>query len=98
MPATPPSAALGLDHGTADLLALFRSTGSLTRTEDSELTGWARMTINGRLDRLVEAGLLADDRPTVAGRGRPAARFRFSPEAGQLLVADIGASGMRVAL
>jgi predicted NBD/HSP70 family sugar kinase len=94
----PDPATLGLDHGTADLLGLFRSTGSLTRAEVSERTGWARMTINGRLDRLVDAGLLEDDQPAVAGRGRPAARFRFSPEAGHLLVADIGASGMRVAL
>jgi predicted NBD/HSP70 family sugar kinase len=87
-----------IDQGTAELLNIFRSTGPLTRAEVSEHTGWARMTVNSRLDRLVEAGLLEADGLTSASRGRPAAQFRFNPARGVLLVADIGASGMRLAL
>jgi predicted NBD/HSP70 family sugar kinase len=97
-PARPPIAELGLDGGSAELLAVVRAAGPLTRAEISERTGWARMTVNARLDRLLDAGLLEDDGQTAAGRGRPAARFRFNPQAGLLLLADIGASGMRLAL
>lgn len=91
-------ARLGLERGTAELLGLFREGAPLTRAEVSERTGWARMTVNGRLDQLLDVGLLNEDGMTVAHRGRPAARFRFRPGAGVLLVADIGASGMRLAV
>jgi predicted NBD/HSP70 family sugar kinase len=93
-----PRDAADLDLGTAELLALYRATGPLTRAEVSARTGWARMTVNSRLDRLVELGLLEAHGQTTAGRGRPANRFRFHAGRGALLVADIGASGMRLAL
>jgi predicted NBD/HSP70 family sugar kinase len=93
-----PRAAADIDLGTAELLALYRTTGPLTRAEVSERTGWARMTVNSRLDRLVDLGLLEPHGQTTAARGRPATRFRFHAGRGALLVADIGASGMRLAL
>jgi predicted NBD/HSP70 family sugar kinase len=88
----------GMDLGTAELLGLVRAHGPLTRAEVSERTGWARMTVNGRIDRLVEVGLLQADGLASTSRGRPAARFRFNPDRGLLLIADIGASGMRLAV
>jgi predicted NBD/HSP70 family sugar kinase len=95
----PPAGDLdGLDAGTAELLGIFRVAGSMTRADVSERTGWARVTVNSRLDRLVEARLLVSDGRTRASRGRPAARFRFNPARGVLLVADVAASGMRLAL
>lgn len=69
----------------------------MTRTDVARATGWARVTVNTRLDRLNEVGLLVEDGQTTAQRGRPAATFRFNPGQGLLLVADIGASGMRLA-
>lgn len=83
--------------GAVELLQLFR-TAALTRAEVAERTGWARMTVNHRLDQLVEWGLLEPHGAVQSGRGRPASRFRFAPARGVLLVADIGASGMRLAL
>jgi predicted NBD/HSP70 family sugar kinase len=93
-----PRGATDIDAGTAGLLALYRTVGPLTRSEVSERTGWARMTVNTRLDRLVELGLLTPHGQTTASRGRPATRFRFHTGRGALLVADIGASAMRLAL
>lgn len=86
-----------IDAGTWALLDLFRGSGSMTRTDVARATGWARVTVNTRLDRLNEVGLLVEDGQTTAQRGRPAATFRFNPGQGLLLVADIGASGMRLA-
>ena len=88
---TPPWTLDGLDRrdGRAARPS-FRAHGPLTRAEVSERTGWARMTVNGRIDRLVEVGLLEAGRPRVdqswpAGgalplqpRPRPAARSRTS--------------------
>lgn len=84
--------------GLIELLQLFRHSPGLTRAEVAERTGWARMTVNNRLDELVDRGLLHADGATPSRRGRPASRFRFAPDRGLLLVADIGASGMRLAV
>lgn len=85
-----------LDPGVVELLGLARASGALTRAQITERTGWARGTVNARLDRLFELGLLVGDGRTAAQRGRPAARFRFNPARAALLVADVGASGMRL--
>jgi len=91
-----------LDAGALALLQVFRSAAAqesaLTRADVGERTGWARVTVNSRLDALVDAGLLTEAGLVVGSRGRPATRFRFDPSSGQFLVADIGASGMRLAV
>ncbi|KQS58619.1 hypothetical protein ASG36_11315 [Geodermatophilus sp. Leaf369] len=84
--------------GAVALLQVFRSSGSLTRAEVGERTGWARVTVNSRMDALADCGLLVEDGTVVGGRGRPATRFRLDPTRAVLLVADIGASGMRLAV
>jgi len=86
-----------MDEGTVDLVRLTHAVGALSRAEIGERTGWARVTVNQRLDRAVEAGLLVAAGTTSSARGRPAARFAFHAERAQLLLADIGASGMRLA-
>jgi predicted NBD/HSP70 family sugar kinase len=60
-------------------------------------TGWARVTVTGRLERLLEAGLLVADDAVPGARGRPAARYRVDTSQAVLLVADVGAQGMRLA-
>ncbi|MGY1653013.1 ROK family protein [Geodermatophilus sp. SYSU D01119] len=91
-----------MDAGALSLLQVFRSAAAseagLTRADVGERTGWARVTVNSRLDALVDAGLLTEAGLVVGSRGRPATRFRFDPTSGQLLVADVGASGMRLAV
>jgi predicted NBD/HSP70 family sugar kinase len=80
-----------------DVLALFRSVPGMTRAELIRRTGLSRSTINQRLDALLAAGLIVADGEEAPARGRPAERFRFARTRGVLLVADIGATGMRAA-
>ncbi len=90
----PPS--LG-DPDLTATLALFWSGGHLTRAEVAERTGWARVTVTARIERLLEDGLLETFEEPANGRGRPATRYHLAAKAGTLLVADVGATGMRVA-
>lgn len=82
----------------AELIALFRRHGNLTRAEVIALTGLGRSTVNQRMDTLVEAGLLRPAGAAHSTGGRPPSRFAFHAAARQLLVAHIGASGLRAAL
>lgn len=91
--ATPPD----LDPGSAELLALVRHRGALTRAEMTEATGWARVTVTSRLERLLADGLLVGDEAVAQGRGRPATRYRLDSSRAMQLVADVGALGMRLA-
>jgi predicted NBD/HSP70 family sugar kinase len=97
MPITQSLTPAGLDEGAVQLLTLVRRYGALTRAQMNELTGWARMTVTGRLEQLLSTGLLMSDEPTPGARGRPATRFRLASRRAALLVADVGASGARVA-
>ena len=88
---------LKIDSGSAELLRLLADRGPMTRAEVGETSGWARVTVNSRIDQLVSAGLIREQDSTVGSRGRPATRFAFHPERGHLLIADIGATAMRLA-
>jgi predicted NBD/HSP70 family sugar kinase len=92
-----PESSASLDAGSAALLGLLRRDGPLTRAEMTAATGWARVTVTSRLERLLDSGLLVADEPVNGQRGRPAVRYRLNAARAVLLVADIGASGMRLA-
>jgi predicted NBD/HSP70 family sugar kinase len=92
--ASPASLAAGL----GDVLQLFRAQPSLTRADVMQLTGLSRSTVNQRLDALLAAALVVPSGEGSPTGGRPASRFAFNGNRGVLLVADIGATGMRVAL
>ncbi|WP_232663521.1 ROK family transcriptional regulator [Pseudonocardia sp. TRM90224] len=84
-----------------DVLAVFRSLGPQTRAEVMERTGLSRSTVTQRLDALLAHGLVVpagEQRDDVPSRGRPAGQFAFHRDRGVLLVADVGASSLRVAL
>lgn len=81
----------------AATLALFQHGQELTRLEVAERTGWARVTVTSRIERLLADGLLEAYEDRSAGRGRPATRYRLANRVGGLLVADVGASGMLLA-
>ncbi|MGY1434112.1 ROK family protein [Streptomyces reniochalinae] len=69
---------------------------ALTLTELVHASGLSRPTVEGVVEDLIEAGLVAEaeDAPDpprgAARRGRPARRFRFRAEAGHLLGLEIG--------
>jgi predicted NBD/HSP70 family sugar kinase len=86
-----------VDPGLTRTLALFQDGAQLTRADIATLTGWARVTVTTRVERLLEDGLLEPVEERVNGRGRPATFYRLAATAGVLLVADVGATGMRVA-
>jgi predicted NBD/HSP70 family sugar kinase len=85
-------------EGVESVLRLFRTRGPLTRADVARLTGMSRTALNQRLDVLLGAGLLVASQGGVRTKGRPADQFQFDGSGGVLLVADVGASGMRVAL
>ncbi|ROP56848.1 MULTISPECIES: ROK family transcriptional regulator [unclassified Rathayibacter] len=81
----------------ADVLALFREQGEISRNAVMEQTGLSRSTVNQRLATLVELGLIV---PTSGGEstgGRPSSMFAVNLRGTVLLTADIGASGFVVA-
>jgi predicted NBD/HSP70 family sugar kinase len=82
-----------------DVLGLFRDEpAGLTKSDVMRLTGLSRTTVNQRLDALVGAGLLTAAPEDARTRGRPAGQFVINRERGVLLVADIGATGLRTGL
>ncbi|MFI5493740.1 ROK family transcriptional regulator [Actinoplanes sp. NPDC051859] len=84
--------------GLGEVLALFRAQPSLTRADVMQQTGLSRSTVNQRLDALLAAQLVVPGGEGSPTGGRPASRFTFHCDRGVLLVADIGATGMRTAL
>jgi len=86
-----------LSDGAAQLLRRLRGGGAVTRAGVGGETGWARATVNARLDELLDAGLVAEAGLRSGSRGRPASRFAFNAARGGLLIADVGASAARLA-
>ena len=88
----------GAPAAPGDVLTLLRAAGPLTRAEVMARTGLSRSTVTQRLDALLRAGLVVSAGPGSTARGRPADQFAFHRDHGALLVADVGASGLRAAL
>ncbi len=84
--------------GLGEVLQLFRGRPSLTRADVMQLTGLSRSTVNQRLDALLSVALVVPSGEGAPTGGRPASRFTFHHDRGVLLLADIGATGMRTAL
>ncbi len=87
--------------GVADLFriaAMFRAGSALTRSDVVRGSGLSRSTANQRLEELMGAGLVVAVENGTSTGGRPAGLFSLNRGLGVLLVADIGATGMRVAI
>jgi predicted NBD/HSP70 family sugar kinase len=80
----------------SDVLALFRESGELSRTDVIDITGLSRSTVNQRLTSLHEAGLISPIGGGESTGGRPSSRFAFNRDRAVILTADIGASGLTV--
>lgn len=85
-------------HQLADVLSLFRQHGELSRAEVMATTGLSRSTVNQRLTALLSAGLIVDVGGGASTGGRPSSRFGLNGSRAALLTADVGASGLTVAL
>ncbi|MFC5832665.1 ROK family transcriptional regulator [Nonomuraea insulae] len=81
------------------VFALFRShPEGLTKTEVARLAGLSRTAVNQRIEALLAQSLIVPSSQDANTGGRPADRFDVNPERGVVLIADTGATGMRVAL
>ncbi|GAA2146423.1 ROK family transcriptional regulator [Kitasatospora kazusensis] len=82
-------------------LRALRDGQSLTLTQLVGDTGLSRPTVEGVIEGLIEAGLVAEVEHVQDNgrqRGRPARWFRFRAEAGHILGVEIGVHDIRVTL
>ncbi|MFH8222204.1 ROK family protein [Streptomyces sp. NPDC018057] len=78
---------------SAVVLHALRATDCATLTEITRVTGLSRPTVEGVVEDLMEAGLVAEkaaEEGAARRQGRPARRYRFRAEAGHLLGLEIG--------
>ncbi|GAA3011681.1 ROK family transcriptional regulator [Kitasatospora albolonga] len=82
-------------------LRALRDGQAVTLTQLVGDTGLSRPTVEGVIEGLIEAGLVAEveqSQDTGRQRGRPARWFRFRAEAGHILGIEIGVHDIRVIL
>jgi predicted NBD/HSP70 family sugar kinase len=81
------------------LARLVASGAAVSKADLVQAAGLARTTVSNGVDELLDRGVLrvAGTRPTP-GRGRPADRLALSPGSGHVLVADLGAHGVHLAI
>ncbi|WP_344884725.1 ROK family transcriptional regulator [Allokutzneria multivorans] len=78
---------------TARVLRVLHRAVALTLTELTRATELSRSAVEGAVEELISAGVVAEARPGSAGTrplGRPARRFRFRADAGHVLGLHIG--------
>ncbi|MGA8978643.1 MAG: ROK family protein, partial [Pedococcus sp.] len=92
--------ALAPDH-VADLVRVLdavRSGGASTRPELANVTGLGRNVVTQRVTRLMDSGLLVEGATLRSTGGRAPRGLRFPAEAGRILVAELGATSIGVAV
>jgi predicted NBD/HSP70 family sugar kinase len=87
--------ALNLSSYLARLIASGQAT---SRSELARVTGLARSTVSEHLAPLLRVGLIAEVEAEAGIRGRPPVVLTLNPQAGVILVADIGAARGRLAI
>jgi glucokinase-like ROK family protein len=80
------------------ILDEIRSTRSRSRSELVARTGLSRGIVAQRVGELIELGLVVEIDPGPSTGGRPPRRMSFRADAGHLLVADLGATSIDVAV
>lgn len=98
-PSQPPATeAAGSLARAGDLFQLLRDGKPWTRAELAMTTGLARSTVAGKVDLLLNSGLVVSVGEALSSGGRPPSRFAFHPQARTVLAVDVGASHVGVAL
>ncbi len=69
-----------------------------SRPEVSRITGFSRTLVSKYIDSTVELALLEEGTLGVSTGGRAPRLLKFNADAGAILVAELGASGMSIAL
>jgi predicted NBD/HSP70 family sugar kinase len=81
-----------------EILTLFREHGELSRIDVIETSGLSRSTVNHRLGALHDAGLISAIEGGESTGGRPSSRFVLNRDRAVIATADIGATGLVVAV
>ena len=84
--------------GLVTVLDYVRTHGSTTRPMLVQATGLSRAVVTQRVGELLERGLLVEGELGRSTGGRAPRILRFPAESGHLLVADLGATSVDVAL
>ena len=80
------------------ILDEIRSARSRSRSELAARTGLSRGVVAQRVGELIDLGLVVETDPGPSTGGRPPRRMSFRADAGHLLVADLGATSIDVAV
>jgi len=83
---------------TGEVLDLLRRGAAETTADLAATMGVARSTVTERLEVLLQHGLVVTVGETSGARGRPASRLAFNASAGVTLAAQVGMSGMLMAV
>lgn len=91
-----PRPGLRAEVGPGALLAVIRTAGEVTRRDLIDMTGFARATVETRLDGLLGSGLIVESARQGGAGGRPPKVFSFNESAGYLLSVVVGVSHTRI--
>lgn len=80
------------------LARLIASGQATSRSDLARVTGLARSTVSQYLAPLIKINLISESEPESWARGRPPLVLRLNPQAGVILVADIGATRGRLGI
>jgi len=86
------------DPTLTDVLDAIRRGRSGSRVDVSRQTGLSRTVVAQRIGELIERGLVTETGIGPSTGGRPPRQLRFAAASGHLLVADLGATSIAVAI
>ena len=91
---------LDLDDATglALVIATIRRSGQISRPKVVRQTGFSRTLATKHIDFALSSGLLHEGELGISTGGRAPRLLEFNPSAGTLLIAELGASGLSVAI
>ena len=85
------SGSMGSGPGSGDLFQYFRDRAPKTRAQLANLTGLSRSTVGGRLDALVDLGLISSAGDADSTGGRPSSLFSLATQSRWVVGVDLGA-------
>jgi glucokinase-like ROK family protein len=91
---------LDLDDATglALVIATIRGSGQISRPKVVRQTGFSRTLATKHIDIALGSGILYEGELGISTGGRAPRLLEFNPSAGTLLIAELGASGLSVAI
>ena len=91
---------LDLDDATglALVIATIRRSGQISRPKVIRQTGFSRTLATKHIDFALGSGLLYEGEIGISTGGRAPRLLEFNPSAGTVLIAELGASGLSVAI